>query len=172
MNEDDPDFVFVIPGSEPNSFATMKSCDLPGVVRLSPKTNQDAWWLAKKMCGLLRGFDHEQRNYKVAPPELDSDLWVSFKDAFTYIKRRYIKDLSLPLMVRMLKGNHRFMVQIRNTEETADGSRVRGFGNLAYVITAVKCIQGHSRTATGPFERTLTGSVRRVMTGNLWRYGP
>ena len=126
------------------------------------------------MCGLLRGFDHEQRNYKVAPPELDSDLWVSFKDAFTYIKRRHIKDLSLALMimVRMLKGNHRFMVQIRNTEETADGSRVRGFGNLAYVITAVKCIQGHSRTATDPFERTLTGSVRRVMTGNLWRYGP
>ena len=150
----------------------MKSCDLPGVVPLNPKTNQDAWWLAKKMCGLLRGFDHERRSYKVAPPELDSDLWVGFKEAFTYIKRRYVKDLSLPLMVRMLKGNHRFMVQIRTTGENADGSRARGFGNLAYTITAVKCIQGHSRTATDHPQRSLIGSVRRVMTGNPWRYGP
>ena len=151
---------------------TMKSCDLPGVVPLNPKTNQDAWWLAKKMCGLLRGLDHEQRSYKVAPPELDSDLWVGFKEAFAYIKRRYVKDLSLPLMVRMLKGNHRCMVQIRTTGENADGSRARGFGNLAYTITAVKCIQGHSRTATDHPQRSLIGSVRRVMTGNPWRYGP
>ena len=90
---------------------------------------------------------------------MDADLWLPFKEVFTYIKRRYIKDLTMPTMVKTLKGNHRFMVQILTTGRSSDGSRERGMGNLAYTIVNVKCIQGHCRTVTDHPERSLIGSV-------------
>ena len=154
-NEDDPSFTYEIYELGLNEPAIMKSVDLPGVLPLDPRVTPEAQWLGRKLCGLLRGFDHERRSYRIPPPEMDADLWLPFKEVFTYIKRRYIKDLTMPTMVKTLKGNHRFMVQILTTGRSSDGSRERGMGNLAYTIVNVKCIQGHCRTVTDHPERSV-----------------
>ena len=163
---------YEIEGLAPGTTTVLKSIELPGTPEIDMEVHGDAYWISRKLCGLLRGFDHDRKHWNVQPPEMDHDFWVRVPEAFTFIKRRYLKKLSLPDFIRAIRSNDRFMVRVTASGFTSDGSRELVMENLAYHIEAVKCIQGHTRTLLDQEGHTLTGTKRRVMTANPWKYGP
>ena len=94
----------------------MKSIDLPGIPRLTwISTEMRIYWISRKLCGLLRGFDHDRKHLNVQPPEMDHDFWVRVLEAFTFLKRRYLKKLTLPDVIRT-RSSDRFTVRVTATE--------------------------------------------------------
>ena len=96
--------------AETSTFVARTCQDLEDLGRLNP----DDFRFAKRISGLLRGYDHKYLlpHHKIIPPEFDNQLYLNFENMYSYMRKRYRAQLSRQDLYLILKTQDRFMCRI------------------------------------------------------------
>ena len=127
------------PGTgEPNSY-TIRGNELPGLRDIAP-LGWDDFKFAKRISGLLRGYEHKdlQPHHKVIPPDFDDGLYLPFEGTYTFLKRRFRAQLSREDLYLLIRTQDRFLVKI----EAGQRGQLSSIG-MPYRIVGIRACQGH-----------------------------
>ena len=137
-----PKWYFFSPGRGERRDFTIRCADLPGLRDLG-RLNFDDFKFAKRVSGLLRGYDHKylEPHQRIIPPEFDNQLYLNFEGMYSYLRKRYRAHLSKQDLYLILRTQDRFMCRI---EAGVVGELTTL--DMPYRITHVKACQGHDQT--------------------------
>ena len=108
--------------------------------------SNDDFRLAKRISGLLRGYEHKdlQPHHRHIPPDFDADLYLNFEGMYAFLKKRFRYifryTLSREDLYLILKTQDRFVCTIE-----AGKAGQYSTMNMPYKILQVKAIQGHDQ---------------------------
>ena len=137
-----PKWYFYSPGTGERRDFTIRCNDLPGLRDLGRLPYED-YRFAKRISGLLRGYDHKNLmpHHRIIPPEFDAQLFLNFENMYGYLKKRYRGQLSRQDRYLILKTQDRFLCRI----ESGVAGELTTL-DMPYRITHVKACQGHDQT--------------------------
>ena len=126
--------------SEPNVY-TIRCNELPGLKDIGHLAYDDLR-LAKRISGLLRGYEHKdlQPHHRHIPPDFDADLKLNFEGMYGFLKKRFRFTLSREDLYLFLKTQDRFMCDI----EAGKVGQLSTL-NMPYKILRVRACQGTTR---------------------------
>jgi len=119
-----PKWYFFSPGTGERREFTIRCTEDLG--RLS----YDDFKFAKRVSGLLRGYDHKflEPHHRHIPPEFDDQLYLNFESMYSYLKKRFRAQLSKPGFVSDPEDTRSVYVSNR-------GGRCRGTDNLGHAVS-------------------------------------
>ena len=137
-----PKWYFNSPGTGERRDFTVRCNDLPGLRDLGRLSYED-FRFAKRISGLLRGYDHKSLlpHHRIIPPDFDAQLFLNFEGMYAYLKKRYRGELSRQDLYLLLKTQDRFLCRI----ESGVAGELTTL-DMPYRITHVKACQGHDQT--------------------------
>ena len=155
------------PGTGERREFTIRCTELPGLRDLG-RLNYDDFKFAKRVSGLLRGYDHKflEPHHRHIPLEFDDQLYLNFESMYSYLKKRFRAQLSKQDLYLILRTQDRFMCRI---EAGVVGELTTL--DMPYRITHVKACQGHDQSlikkvGTAPYWSSRSS---RLTTSSRWK---
>ena len=137
-----PRWYFYSPGTGERKVFTIRCTELPGLRDLR-RLNPDDFKFAKRISGLLRGYEHKylEAHHRNIPPDFDEQLYLNFEGMYAFLKKRFRVQLSKQDLYLILRTQDRFMCRI----EAGIVGELTTL-DMPYRITHVKACQGHDQS--------------------------
>ena len=136
--------------------------DVPGVERVRDRLPDRLFQASKKFSSLTRGFD-QLKDCKFRVPPLDSSLYVNFDEALNYIRRRYLKGLTLEEAIIAVCSTHRFILKVEMP--IREGELYAQL--LPFRPKAIRSVQGHHDSVKED-EESVVGFKRTISADPLF----
>ena len=106
-----PKWYFFSPGTGERRVFTIRCTELPGLRDLG-RLNPDDFKFAKRMSGLLRGYEHKYTSSPINPPDFDEQLYLNFEGMYSFLRKRFRAHLSKQDLYLILRTQDRFICRI------------------------------------------------------------